>query len=314
MHSSASLPLVTLGIPVCNEGEFLAEALENLLGQDYPHIEIIIADNGSTDDTQKICEEYAAKHSNITYVRHPKNLGQHTNFNYLPHCASGKYFCWASGHDLLAPTFVTDCVKVLESDANIVLAYPHTMNMKKDGTHTGEKVRPFDIRHKPAGKRFREVMWRVDCNVVYGMWRLIPMLESNLFQLLPAPDRVFLAEMAAKGSFAAVETFRYSRANRGGPQPEMEKRHRIMKYLYPHRTFTDAEIGGNDLYAPTMRGFRRVVDDSTFPWLARRYAYFSVWMCGVVKFHLFPGADAMSVIVKKILPSKLLKLVMRKMT
>lgn len=306
-------PLVTLGMPVYNEGKFIAESIDNLLKQTYPNLEIIIADNGSTDGSSEICAAYAAKHPNIKHIRHPKNLGQHANFNYLPRCSSGKYFCWVSAHDLLDDEFIERSVAVLESDPHIVLAYPRTMNMKADGTYTREKARPFDIRHMTPGRRFREVMWRVDCNYVYGTWRLQTMLDSQLFQVVPACDRVFLAEMAIKGTFAPVDVFKYYRMNREGRQTEIEKRHRLMSYLHPHRTCTDAELSGNNFYLPTRHAFARVVQDAHFPTLTRWYLYFSVWLAGVMKSHIFPGADTLSFVVKSVLPGSVLRRVMAKM-
>lgn len=307
-------PLVTLGMPVYNEARYINETLENLLKQTYPNLEVIIADNGSTDGTSEICATFAAAHSHIRHIRHPHNIGQHTNFNYLPNGASGTYFCWASGHDLLDPDFVEKSVQVLENDPHVVLAYPRTINMTKEGERTGEKMRQFDIRQMSPEQRFREVMWRVDCNYVYGMFRLAPMLESSLFQVLPACDRVFLAEMAIKGTFAPVDTFKYYRMSREYVQTEVEKRHRIMGYLHPTKTFTDAELAKNAFYKPTERGFQRVVQDAGFPFFTRWMLYGNVRLCGIMKMHLFPGADMLSVIIKGALPKPLLEKLMGKMT
>lgn len=307
-------PLVTLGMPTHNEAMYLIETMDNLLKQTYPNIEFIIADNGSTDDTRKICKEYAAKHPHIMLIEHPKNLGQHVNFNYLPHCASGKYFCWVSGHDLLDPDFVEKSVAELETHPEAALAYPRTMNMTKEGEWTREKVRQFDIRRMSPDRRFREIMWRVDCNYVYGMFRLEQMLESKLFQAVPATDRVFLSEMAIKGTFVPVDTFKYYRMSREHVQTELEKRHRLMSYLHPGRTFTDAEVMSSNFYYPTILGFYRVIQDAGFSLFKRLALYWNTWLCGVMKFHLFPGADALSALAKKILPKSLLNAVMRQMT
>jgi glycosyltransferase involved in cell wall biosynthesis len=307
-------PLVTLGMPVYNEEKFIAESLDNLFKQTYPNLEIIIGDNGSTDSTPAICREYAARHANINYIQHPKNIGQPANFNHLALAATGKYFCWVAAHDLLDKDFVEKSVAVLESDPSIVLAYPRTMNMLADGTFTREKVRPFDITKMPPGRRFREVMWRVDCNYVYGTFRTMPMQKGKLFQLFPAADRVFLAEMAVKGTFAPVDTFKYYRLNRGlNAQTEIQKRHRLMAYLYPDKKFTDAELEKNSFYAPTARGFHQVVRDAGIKWPESWVLHGSVWLAGVVKSHLFPGADVLSVIVKKILPKPVLNKILAQM-
>lgn len=308
-------PLVTIGVPAYNEGSYIREALESLLKQTYTNLEIIVADNGSTDDTADVCREISARDKRVVHVRHPKNIGQNANFNYLPRVASGTYFCWASAHDLLEKNFVERCVAALEARRDAVLAYPRTVYMAQDGTVAGEKQKPapFDITAMGPARRFREVIWRVDCNVVYGMWRTAAMLDSNLFQLVPAPDRVFLAEMAIKGPFVKADTAKYYRANRGSvPQTEIQKRHRLMAYIWPHRSFTDAQLAGNSFYAPTVRAFRRAAVDANFPPLARWVALSSVRLAGIVKFHLLPGADALSAVVKAMLPATALRAIMRK--
>lgn len=311
---NSSLPLVTIGLPVYNEGKYIVECLDNLLKQTYPNIEIVISDNGSTDRTPEICQEYVAANPNITYIRHPKNLGQHGNFNYLPKVSHGKYFCWASGHDVLEADFVEKSVAVLESDEKIVLAYPRTINMTAEGEITREKVRQFDIGNMSPSKRFREVMWRVDCNYVYGTFRRQAMLETKLFQDFPALDRVFLAEIAVIGTFTQVDTIKYYRANRGSKiETELEKRRRTMSYLHPERTFTDEELEGKKYHIPTRRGFLRAVQDANFPLPQRWQLYFSVWLSSVMKQHMLPGADVLAAITKTILPKPLLRKIMRMM-
>lgn len=308
-----SLPLVSIGVPLYNEAKHLREALESLLGQSYTHTEMLISDNGSTDETEAICREYMAKDPHISYLRHPANIGQHENFNCLPRRSGGTYFFWASGHDRWEKTFIEDCIRVLEGNPTAVLAYPRTVNMWDDGTITREKVRPFDIQKMSPQRRFREVMWRVDCNYVYGVWRLAPMLQSHLFPRTVAPDRVFLAEMAIKGTFVPVDTIKYYRMNREPGHTELKNRRRTMEYLYPGETFTDRELMNPDYYRGTRRHFFHIVQHAGFPWHTRYSLYLSVWLCGVMKFHLFPGADVFSQIVKKLLPAPILKALLRRM-
>lgn len=310
---SAADPIVTIGLPVYNEAPYVAESIDRLLAQTYPHIRIIIGDNGSTDDTTEICRRYAEAHPHITHLRHDTNIGQHANFNSLAKAATGTYFCWVGGHDLLDNDFVEQCVAVLEASPQTVLAYPRTMYTAQDGTPRHEKPRPFDIRTLSPERRFAEVMWRVDCNYVYGMYRLEPMQASRLFQIMPALDRVFLAEMAVKGVFTPVNTFRYSRDTRNNDVSDLENRRRTMAYLHPGRTVTDAELLGGGYYRPTRSAFFRIVREARFPLFSRLRAYASVWLCGVMKYHIFPGADTLSAIVKALLPRAVLQRVLHMM-
>ena len=74
-------PLVSIGLPVYNEAEHLAQALDSLLGQDYENIEVIISDNASTDGTPQICADYAGKDGRVRYHRNETNIGGINNFN-----------------------------------------------------------------------------------------------------------------------------------------------------------------------------------------------------------------------------------------
>jgi glycosyltransferase involved in cell wall biosynthesis len=313
MSNKNSPPLVSIGMPVYNEGKFLREALGSLLSQTYQRTEMLISDNGSTDNTERICREMAKKDNRITYIKHPKNMGQHENFNYLPRASQGTYFFWASGHDLWSPKFVEDSVRTLEKNPHIVLVYPRTINIREDGTETREIIRSFDIRHMSPQRRFCEVMWRVDCNYVYGMWRLQPMLKSKLFQRVVALDRIFLAEMAVKGTFLQVNTIKYCRGNRPGKHTELENRHRTMSYLYPGQKFTDEELSGGKYYHNTRTHFYRVVQDASFLLPVRWLLYANIWLCGVMKYHLFPGAACLSTLTKVLLPKPILRWLMEKM-
>ena len=58
-----------------NGARFIRESLESLLALDYPDFELIISDNGSTDQTPEICQEFAKRDPRISYHRSPENRG-----------------------------------------------------------------------------------------------------------------------------------------------------------------------------------------------------------------------------------------------
>src|SRR5690349_18517402 len=119
----ACAPLVSIGVPVHNEARYLAAALDALLAQDYPNLEIIVCDNVSDDATGAIAREYAARDRRVRYHRNANNVGGIENFNVALRLARGKYFAWAAGHDLRRPSFVSRCVRVLEADPPVVLCH-----------------------------------------------------------------------------------------------------------------------------------------------------------------------------------------------
>ena len=71
----SALPRLSIGLPVYNGENYLAESLEALLGQTYEDFELIISDNASTDGTADICQRYGKQDSRIRYIRQPRNIG-----------------------------------------------------------------------------------------------------------------------------------------------------------------------------------------------------------------------------------------------
>ena len=70
-----AVPRLSVGLPVYNGENYLAESLEALLGQSYEDFELIISDNASTDGTADICRRYEKQDSRIRYIRQPRNIG-----------------------------------------------------------------------------------------------------------------------------------------------------------------------------------------------------------------------------------------------
>ena len=104
--SPAEFPLVSIGFPVYNGEASMRRALDSLLAQDYPNLELLISDNGSTDGTADICQEYAKKDGRVRYFRSEKNQGQVWNFEHVLDEARGEYFMWTAHDDVWKPEFV----------------------------------------------------------------------------------------------------------------------------------------------------------------------------------------------------------------
>ncbi len=91
---------VTIVMPVYNGGAYFAEALASALGQDYANVEIVIVDDGSTDDTARIVHSFRDMHrERIKYIRQ-ENGGVAAALNTALAHATGDFFCWLSHDDL----------------------------------------------------------------------------------------------------------------------------------------------------------------------------------------------------------------------
>ncbi len=92
-------PLVSVQICTYNRADFLPKALDSVLSQNYPNLEIIILDDASTDDTEKIISEYASKNSNIKYYRNEENLGITATRNKILSLTNGRYLAVLDSDD-----------------------------------------------------------------------------------------------------------------------------------------------------------------------------------------------------------------------
>ena len=77
------VPKLSVGLPVYNGAEYVAESIEALLGQTFEDFELIISDNASTDDTGDICRRYEKRDSRVRYFRQPRNIGLAPNHNFV---------------------------------------------------------------------------------------------------------------------------------------------------------------------------------------------------------------------------------------
>lgn len=117
------IPRVTIGLPVYNGRNYLAQTMESLLAQTYTDFELVICDNASTDDTEAICRAFAARDERVRYFRNEENIGASANYNRVFELGRGMYFKWAAHDDLLAPAYLERCVEVLDQNPDVVLAY-----------------------------------------------------------------------------------------------------------------------------------------------------------------------------------------------
>jgi len=110
-------PLISIGIPTYNRADaYLKDALESALNQTYQHIEIIVSDNCSSDNTEELIKGYDDER--IKYFRHSENIGANNNFNYCVEKAKGTYFHMLHDDDLIDPDFLEVCMEAVDYDTS----------------------------------------------------------------------------------------------------------------------------------------------------------------------------------------------------
>jgi glycosyltransferase involved in cell wall biosynthesis len=132
-------PLVSIIIPCYNAGRWLAATLESALGQSYPHCEIIVVDDGSTDDSLKVARSFSARG---LLVFSQANAGQCAACNHAFRQAKGSFIKYLDADDLLSPDAVAIQVAALVTRPSGRLAYGEWARFHRGPTEAVFQPRP----------------------------------------------------------------------------------------------------------------------------------------------------------------------------
>ena len=206
----ASAPRVSIGLPVYNGEAFLRQTLDSIQAQTVEDYELIISDNGSTDATEAICREYAALDRRVRYYRSPANLGASRNFNRVFQLSKAPYFKWAADDDVIAPEFLERCLDVLEDNPKIVLAYPKSECIDKDGQTLGDydAIMNHGAWSPKASTRFRQVLHEFEFNggasanvYNFGLMRRSALEQTPLLGPYIMSDLNIVSALSLQGEF-----------------------------------------------------------------------------------------------------------------
>ena len=113
--------LVSLIIPAYNSERYISDAIDSVLKQPFKDIEIIIINDGSTDGSGRICQEYAEKYENIKYFEQSNN-GASSARNKGMEVANGKYIMFLDSDDRWVPnSFDTQMEQLLKGDFDVIM-------------------------------------------------------------------------------------------------------------------------------------------------------------------------------------------------
>jgi hypothetical protein len=117
-------PPVSIVVATHNRRDWLRLAMDSVLDQDYGDLELLVMDDGSTDDTPGLLRDYAHRHApeRFRFLRH-ENMGQARTLNRGYELARGEVLGYLSDDDLLAPGAITRLVEAL-ADPEVIGAYP----------------------------------------------------------------------------------------------------------------------------------------------------------------------------------------------
>ena len=113
-------PLISIVTPSFNQGKFIRRTIDSVLTQDFPNLEYIIIDGGSTDGSQAIIQEYQDR---LAYWESVPDRGQTDAINKGFARASGKYLAWLNSDDIYQPGALSEAVAYLEAHPEAGMVY-----------------------------------------------------------------------------------------------------------------------------------------------------------------------------------------------
>ena len=196
---------VAIGLPVYNGQRYIEQSLRSILDQTFDDLEVVVADNASTDGTLEIVERLASADDRVRILRSDANRGAAWNYNRALDATDAPYFRWHAHDDWLEPEVIDRLVEALDADDGVVLAHSWTRFVDDDG----QPLRVFEddlgvVSHEPA-ERLKSVVRRLTyCNAVFGLVRRDVLERTARIAPFPGSDVSLLNELAIRGRFAVV--------------------------------------------------------------------------------------------------------------
>ena len=271
-------PRLTIGLPVYNGENYLAESIEALLGQSFEDFELIISDNASTDGTADICRRYGKQDSRIRYIRQPRNIGMQPNHNFVIRQARGELFKMTSHDDLYARDLLKRCVEALNEYPQVVIA--HCWEAMIDTSRNVTKLLTYSaaVDSPRAPERFRSMLFDGWDDYTYGVMRTKVLRRTHLHGSHHFADRTINTELGLQGPFYMVPDWLYFRRDHPERTTPYTVRTRCA-YLDPRRVdrLRNPVVR---LYAEYIWGYVAAIKDAPLSPADRKqcYGYLARWL------------------------------------
>ena len=200
MSNASSYPLITIGVSAYNRADYLPQCLDSLLAQTYPRCEIIVIDDGSTDNTAELMQ---SKYPQIKYVYQP-NGGDAAAKNHAARIASGEYIVFNDSDDIFFPDAVERLYNALPENKLNACSYGTYQTINAEGKELPTKNK---VKKNPSGNITRELLKHI---FVYNCGTLVPrkaIINCGGFDesLRTAYDWSLFLEMSLSCNFYAVQ-------------------------------------------------------------------------------------------------------------
>ncbi|MGA3216360.1 MAG: glycosyltransferase family A protein [Acidimicrobiales bacterium] len=192
---SSAAPPVSVGLPVRNGMPYLLECLESISRQSFGDFELLICDNASTDDTEKVARDLARADSRVRYKRVESDAGASANFNLAFNDTRGALFTWVASDDRLMPSYIEHCVAHLAAHREHAMCVPGVRFIDESGVTQGLLHQPTALSSPALRTRLQAYLDRRSWYMVYGLARREALVRTGLFSPRFGSDVVLMWEM-----------------------------------------------------------------------------------------------------------------------
>jgi glycosyltransferase involved in cell wall biosynthesis len=193
----AQAPVVSLVTPSLNAAQFIEETIESVLAQDYPHIEYMVMDGGSTDGTLSILERYRGR---LQYhVESDNGTAEAVNRGFLR--SRGSIFSWLSADDVYLPGAISLAVSRFITEPEAAVVYGESRWINANGAVIGRY---------PTATAYQHDMFTRDCCVC----------QPSCFIRREVFERVGMLDTRLQSAFDYDLWIRIARDHRFSPLPE----------------------------------------------------------------------------------------------
>jgi glycosyltransferase involved in cell wall biosynthesis len=209
MRASSPDPLVSIILPTYNRAKFLPQAFASIRGQTLGDWELIVVDDGSTDDTRSVVEQLGAGMSRPLRYVYQENKGPHAARNTGLDHVTGKYIAFYDSDDIWLPHHIADCVAALEAHQDVdwtygssrIVDYATGGELAANTFYVNGKPRPLlKLRCRQEGRlRIITDSRAISCTITHGLFcgLQVSVMRREVFRHLRLPpfrigeDQVF---------------------------------------------------------------------------------------------------------------------------
>ena len=166
--------LVSIIVPVYNAEKYLDQCLESILGQSYKNIELIVVDDGSTDQSRSVCERYARCDSRVKLIFQEKKGVLVARLRGLAE-ANGVFIGWTDADDWLEPDYIEKLMLLQRDSEADLVAVAHFLDIGDDHTVVKNGI-------KAGTYPCRDIFGKMLCTGSFFEYGITPHLVSKLFK------------------------------------------------------------------------------------------------------------------------------------